>query len=106
VGIPSNFKIERVMEKGGYVYILTNKSHRVLYIGMTNDIIRRLSEHRSQMLRSSFTSRYFVFHCIYYEYFMDIESAIIREKELKGWARWKKESLINGMNPSWSELFP
>jgi putative endonuclease len=73
---------------------------------MTNDIIRRLSEHRSHLFRGSFTDRYGLVHCIYYEYYMDIESAIIREKELKGWSRWKKEHLINSMNPGWLELFP
>ncbi len=92
------------MKKGGYVYILTNYTKTTLYIGVTNDITRRICEHKNHIYHNSFTDKYKVEYCIYYESFNDIESAINREKELKGWTRIKKETLINSINPEWNEI--
>jgi putative endonuclease len=92
------------MEKGGYIYIMTNKNKTVLYIGVTNDLHRRVFEHRTHYNRHSFTDRYNLEICIYYEYFSDITSAIDRETQLKRWNRTKKESLINSRNPLWRNL--
>jgi putative endonuclease len=88
-----------------YVYILTNKYNTVLYTGVTNDIDRRVKEHRSPE-NHGFTSRYNVNKLIYYEEYDDIEEAILREKQIKGGSRKKKIDLINALNPKWEELFP
>ncbi len=88
-----------------YVYILTNSRKTVLYIGVTNDIYRRLSEHREgKGSWRSFTGRYSCYHLIYYEEFNCIDLAIAREKELKKWSRQKKENLISINNPKWDFL--
>ena len=85
-----------------YVYILTNKSKTVLYIGVTNNLKDRIDYHKAS--KSSFTSKYNCFNLIYYERFEDVNISIKREKELKGWKRDKKEVLINGFNPEWEFL--
>lgn len=92
------------MGKGGFIYIMTNKNKTVLYIGVTNDICRRVYEHRNHLIKGSFSDRYNLEYCIYYEQFSDIETAIRREKELKSWTRNKKESLINEKNPGWEAV--
>lgn len=92
------------MQNSGFVYIMTNKSKSVLYIGVTNNLCRRIFEHKNHLNKNSFTDRYNVEYCIYYEEFSDFKSAILREKELKKWNRQKKEALINKMNPDWKEL--
>ena len=85
-----------------YVYILASKSG-VLYIGVTNDLGRRIFEHRAK-LTAGFTSKYNVVRLVYFEAFGDIRDAIAREKQLKGWRRAKKIPLIEGMNPKWRDL--
>ena len=85
-----------------YVYILTNQS-RTLYTGVTNDLERRVFEHKKEIL-PGFTKRYKMHKLIYYEEFPDPRSAILREKEIKGWIRKKKVDLINLSNPSWEDL--
>jgi len=92
------------MEKFGYVYIMTNKNKTVLYIGVTNDLIRRVYEHKNHLIKNSFSDKYNLEYCIYYEVFTYFDLAIKREKELKKWNRKKKEDLINKMNPEWKEL--
>mgnify|MGYP003296081021 CR=1 FL=1 len=92
------------MHKGGYIYILTNYTKTTLYIGVTNDITRRIYEHKNHIYRNSFTDKYNVNICIYYEDFNTIEEAISREKEIKKWSRKKKENLINTINPEWKEI--
>lgn len=86
-----------------YVYILTNKTHSTLYIGVTNNIVRRLYEHKNGLVEG-FTKRYNVHKLIYLEETSDVNSAISREKQLKGWTRNKKEALINSINPQWNEI--
>ena len=88
--------------KGGYVYIATNKS-RTLYIGVTNNLERRMWEHR-QKIGSKFAAKYNITRLAYYETFDDIRDAIAREKELKGWRRDKKVDLIEDDNPLWDDL--
>jgi len=92
------------MSKAGYVYIMTNKSKTTLYIGITNDLCRRIYEHKHHLIKDSFTDRYNLEYCIYYEEYHSIDLAIYREKELKRLSRKKKELLINKMNPQWNEL--
>lgn len=90
------------MRKGYYVYIMTNKS-RTLYISVTNDLMRRVYEHKHRLVKG-FTSKYNIQFLIYYESTSSIYSAIEREKQIKSWLRSKKISLINSMNPEWKDL--
>ena len=92
------------MPKGGYVYIMSNKSRTVLYIGVTADLERRVDEHRNG-IGSVFTKKYGCKDIIYYEVFDDIESAIAREKALKKWNRRWKEELIMAFNPKLRDLW-
>lgn len=87
-----------------FVYILTNFNKSVLYTGVTNDLRRRLFEHKNEVNKNSFTSKYKCFYLIYWDKFNFVEQAIDREKEIKGWTRTKKESLINNFNPEWKFL--
>jgi putative endonuclease len=88
-----------------YVYITTNPDRTVLYIGVKNDLDRRLYEHRENKGgTTSFTSKYFCYNLVYYEHFTHIEHAIAREKEIKKWRREKKNTLIGSINPDWRFL--
>lgn len=87
-----------------YIYILTNKNNRVLYIGVTNDLLRRMYEHRSKLIEG-FTKKYNLNKLVYFEDFKDINEAIAAEKKIKGWLRSKKISLIESKNPKWQDLF-
>ena len=87
-----------------YVYILTNKTNRVLYIGITNNLVRRVWEHKEKLV-PGFTAKYKVTKLVYYEVFNSPEEAIAREKQLKGWLRSKKIELINRFNPEWRDLY-
>jgi len=88
-----------------YVYILTNNNKTVLYIGMTNNLNERLYFHCNPEANSKhFTTKYKCFFLIYFERFEDVNQAIDREKQLKGWTREKKEMLIKEINPNWEFL--
>jgi putative endonuclease len=91
------------MEGAYYVYIVTNKNHCVLYIGVTGDLPGRIYQHRER-LTAGFTKTYQATKLIYYEGFPDPKSAIAREKQLKGWRRSKKIALIDKLNPRWADL--
>ena len=84
-----------------YTYILASRS-RVLYVGVTNDLARRVGEHKGGLAR--FTKKYRVTRLVYFEEFTDIRAAIAREKEIKGWKRARKISLIESHNPTWEDL--
>ena len=86
-----------------FVYLLTNASRTVLYIGVTSDLEGRLYEHRTGTL-PSFTKRYAVNRLVYCEGYAEVLDAIAREKQLKGWTRAKKEALIATTNPQWVDL--
>jgi putative endonuclease len=92
------------MYKQFFIYILTNKRHTVLYVGVTNDLKKRVYQHRNKLVRG-FTSRYNVDKLVYYEVFEDAYNAISREKQIKGGSRQKKIDLINSMNPQWRDLY-
>jgi putative endonuclease len=87
-----------------YVYILANRIGGTLYIGVTNDLVRRVAEHKSK-IAESFTKRYDVVRLVYFETFDGIEQAIHREKRLKKWTRAWKVQLIEGENPNWDDLY-
>ena len=84
-----------------YIYIVTNFDRTVLYIGVTNDLIRRVYEQKHHLFDNSFTDKYNCGICIYYEKYNDINQAIERETQLKKWSRKKKENLIISKNPGW-----
>jgi putative endonuclease len=83
--------------------MITNSSNTVLYIGVTNNIERRLFEHKSRMIKG-FSSKYNLTKLVYYEEYSDIKTAVEREKYLKGWKRSRKNDLIATMNPNWTDL--
>ena len=86
-----------------YTYILTNINNTVIYIGVTNDLKRRLYEHKSKQV-DGFTKKYNVYKLVYFEKYSDIDYAIAREKQLKHWVRAKKNSLIEAQNPNWDDF--
>ena len=88
------------------VYIATNHTQTVLYIGVTSDLEGRLWEHAHGESGSKFTRKYHVNTLLYYEQFGDVNTAIAREKQLKGWSRAKKEALIRTKNPTYADLGP
>lgn len=88
--------------KNYYVYIMTNNS-KTLYIGVTNDLIRRIYEHKNELIEG-FTKKYNITKLVYYEVFNTVEDAIKREKQLKNWHRQWKINLIESMNKDWREL--
>jgi len=90
------------MPKQYYVYIMTNRS-RTLYIGVTNDLERRVYEHKQKLI-PGFTERYNITQLVYYEVTSDIHSALAREKQIKGWLRAKKIALIESVNAEWRDL--
>ena len=91
------------MEELFFTYILTNKNHTVLYIGVTNDLKRRLKQHKQES-NKGFSGKYNVEKLVYFESSRYVENAIKREKQLKKWNRAWKENLINEMNPDWNDL--
>lgn len=91
------------MEKKGYVYFMTNTSNKVLYVGVTDSLKRRVSEH-AEGGGSVFTSKYHCTKLVYFEVFSDIEQAIAREKQIKHYKREWKDELVNGVNPEWKDL--
>ena len=92
-----------------YVYILTNNSDKVMYIGVTNNLQRRLYEHKNELVEG-FTKKYHVHKLVYYESYKEVKDAILREKSLKGLLRIRKNELVETINPEWmdlsDELFP
>ena len=85
-----------------WVYILTNDS-RTLYVGVTNNLAKRVYEHREKLI-DGFTKRYNIAQLVCYEETNDVKAAIAREKEIKGWTRQKKFALVNSFNPKWRDL--
>jgi len=92
------------MDRSFYVYILTNFTNNVLYTGFTNDLARRLQEHKERINPHSFTARYNIHKLVYYERFEDAYSAIVWEKQIKSGSRKKKIILIESINSEWEDL--
>ncbi len=93
------------MNKQYYVYIATNKRNTVIYTGITNDLNRRMYEHKNKLVKG-FTKKYNIDKLIYYEVFSNPEEAIMAEKKIKGWTRKKKIDLIKENNPKFMDLLP
>ncbi len=92
------------MNKQAYVYLMTNISNKVIYTGVTSDLIKRIYEHKSKLI-GGFTKKYNVNKLVYYEIHDDISEAIKREKQIKNWSRQKKIDLINILNEDWKDLY-
>ena len=86
-----------------YVYLLTNSNNKVMYIGMTNDLRRRVYQHKKKLI-PGFTQKYNVHKLVYYERTNDVRAAIAREKQIKKWRREKKNNLVISANPEWKDL--
>jgi putative endonuclease len=99
------FTAAQFSEMAYYVYLLTSKKHGTLYLGVTNDLIRRLYEHRSKEVEG-FTSRHGVDKLVWFEIYENVMTAIAREKQLKKWRRDWKTRLIEEQNPGWVDLYP
>ena len=92
-----------MMEKQFCIYIMTNKYNTVLYTGVTNDLKKRVYEHKNKLV-PGFTNYYNIHKLVYYEVFGDVYNAISREKQIKGGSRQKKLDLVKNMNPEWKDL--
>jgi putative endonuclease len=92
-----------VASKEYYVYMMTNKTNRVLYTGVTNNLERRVFEHKNKSV-PGFSSRYNAIKLVYFECCGDVLAAIGQEKRIKGWLRVKKNALVETMNPEWKDL--
>jgi len=88
-----------------FVYILTNQNNNVIYVGVTNDLVRRIHEHKNKLV-DGFTKKYNVDKLVYFEYTTDVYAALEREKEIKKWRREKKNKLVETENPEWKDLTP
>ncbi|WP_293139999.1 GIY-YIG nuclease family protein [Okeania sp. SIO3I5] len=93
------------MTKEYYIYIMTNKRNTVLYTGVTNDLIRRVYEHKSKLVEG-FTKKYNINKLVYFEMYENPSEAIAREKQIKAGSRQKKINLINSINLEWKDLYP
>jgi Predicted endonuclease containing a URI domain len=92
-----------MQDRSYFVYMMTNQNNRVLYTGVTNDLIRRVHEHRTKRIQG-FTAKYNVDKLVFFESTSDIVAAISREKQIKGWSRAKKNKLVASINSSWKDL--
>ena len=93
------------MHHNYFIYITTNPAKTVLYVGVTNDLKRRMFEHlENKGVNKTFAGKFYCYNLLYYEHFTNIEHAIEREKQIKKWSRKKKEYLINLTNPEWHSL--
>ena len=92
------------MKRGGVVYIMASNNRRVLYTGVTSDLVSRMKQHKEKFFPKSFTSRYNCYVLVYYRSFRTIEEAILEEKRIKGGNRRAKEKLISATNPAWADL--
>ena len=88
-----------------YVYILSNTTNSTVYTGVTNNLLKRVYEHKQNLDPTSFTARYHIHKLVYYETTSDVRSAIEREKQIKSWSRKRKNQLVDGMNPRWEDLY-
>jgi putative endonuclease len=102
--VPAIHVLQYFSTAGGYLYVLTNRPNGILYVGVTNDLIRRVFEHRSGFVKG-FTKRYRLKRLVYFERFDDIRGAIQRERNIKHWPRaWKVRTIV-AANPDWDDLY-
>ena len=89
-----------------YVYMITNRYNNVLYTGVTNDLLRRMYEHRNHLIKDIFTARYNLTKLVYFEVSENARTAIEREKQIKSWNRKRKNALVESQNPTWEDQYP
>ena len=94
---------QRGLANAAFVYIITNRAHR-LYTGATTDLISRIRQHRHKTYPNAFTARYSFYRPVYYEPHPTYEAALLRERQIKGWRREKRVALIQSVNPRWNDL--
>ena len=88
-----------------YVYLLSNTTNSTVYVGVTNNLLKRVYEHKNKLDPNSFTARYHIHKLVYYETTSDVYSAIEREKQIKSWNRSRKNQLVDSLNPPWEDLY-
>ena len=88
-----------------YVYILSNDTATTIYVGVTNNLVRRVYEHRNHLIPDSFTAKYCIHRLVYFEHTGDVRAALEREKQIKSWNRKRKNALVESMNPTWEDLY-
>ena len=88
-----------------YVYVLANVTNVAIYVGVTNNLVRRVSEHKTHLTPQSYTAKYDVTKLVYFEHTSSVNAAISREKQLKSWSRSRKNELIAAQNPMWNDLY-
>ena len=103
IGAGRDDKMELLKMKNYYVYLLTNWNNKVMYVGMTNNLERRLYEHKNKLV-NGFTKKYNINKLVYFEETSDVNAALSREKEIKKWRREKKDSLVLTANSEWEDL--
>ena len=91
--------------KNMYVYILTNERKNVMYVGVTNDLVRRMYEHKNHLIKRGFTARYNTERLVYFEHTTNETAAVERENQIKGWNRARKNKLVESKNPNWDDLY-
>jgi len=91
--------------KNMYVYILTNERKNVMYVGVTNDLVRRMYEHKNHLIKRGFTARYNTERLVYFEHTTNETAEVEREKQIKGWNRARKNKLVESKNPNWDDLY-
>ena len=96
-------KVNLTVNNSYYIYILTNWNDQVMYVGMTNNLERRVYEHKHKLIEG-FTAKYNINKLVYYEETQDVNAALAREKEIKKWRREKKNILVQEANPTWQDL--
>jgi putative endonuclease len=99
-----NLKKKKMKQHNYYIYILSNWNNNVIYIGVTNNLERRIYEHKEKMI-DGFAKKYNLSKLVYYEMTSDVNTAIRREKEIKKWRREKKNAMIESQNPEWKDLY-
>jgi putative endonuclease len=102
--VPAIHVSESEAMPNGYIYVLTNRPNGILYVGVTNDLVRRIAQHREGTIKG-FAQRYGLKRLVYFEVYDDIRTAIQREKNMKHWPRTWKVRLILSSNPKWDDLF-
>lgn len=93
------------MKKGGYVYILASQKNGTLYVGETDDLVKRIYQHKNNLV-DGFTKKYKIHNLVYFEVHDEIMGAILREKQMKKWNRKWKIELLESKNPDWKDLYP
>ena len=97
--------ISWIGERMEYYVYMTNSHRNLIYTGITNDLVRRVYEHKHHLDKGSYTDRYNIEYLVYFESTSDVNAAIEREKQIKGWNRKKKDKLVSSKNPNWVDLY-